>query len=278
MRISELSRFPHPVLAPESGDFVSGEFDIDFEVEEKPTSGELSIEYKITLTQDSISELVTSGDAIVGMFVSCEDTFHRELRPLSWPSGRTDFAPGVLLNRVQLRPLVWLKVDLPSWSPEGMHPEFGTTVSLSRSSILAIGTEQIYSVGLAKLAELESVFELKPSESVQDGFAVDPDSDRIVILVASKLYETICILRQQQGGSAALMNGVFLPAVMELLDILSAGGHDFYARRWHPVFIAKCDRLGIDPSTQPPLLKSAQALLGFPTVKLTQLTVEEGGA
>jgi hypothetical protein len=273
MRITELSRFPHPVLSPGSGDFASGEFDIEFIVDENPTSGALSVDYAVQLTHASIRVLVESGAASVGIFVSCEDTFFRELRALSWPAGRTDFAAGSLLNRVLIRPLVWLTAPLDSWNPADLHHEFNSTINLPEGSVVAIGAEYQYSVGLAKLATLESIFELKPSDVSPAGIKIDPDGDRIQIYADKKTYDAICLLRTQRGGLATVMNGVYLPAVMELLDILRDGSAPYVDRRWHAPFTAKCDALGINlEDRDASVLERAQLLLQSPSGLLVDLT------
>ena len=278
MRISEYSRFPHPVLSDNSRDFASGEFDLTLVVDEKPTTGALSIAHEVVLTEGSIRELVESGKAVVGMFVQCDDTYYRELRRLSWPRGLTDFVPGTLLNRVTIRPLIWLNGNLEGWNPDGVHPEFEPPVSLLDGDVIAIGPEFILSVGQAKLASLESIFELRRSDEVTEGsIRVDPESDRILILAGPSTFETISLLREQQSGLAALLNGVYLPAVMEVLEMLRSGAADYSDRRWYHAFAAKCDANGINPGDAQSFLDSAQRLLDYPAKHLAQLLADAGG-
>lgn len=275
MRITEATRFPHPVLRPNGNDFTSGEFDVHLEVEEKPATGALTFRHEIVLTEPSIAELVTSGRATVGCFVRCSETYYSELRDISWPSGISDFPPGSLLNRVSIRPLIWLKEDLRSWNPETIHPEFAPPVSIEHASVIAVGPEYVISVGMAKFTPMESIFELSAAEDMPDGMIkIDPDSDRIVILVATQLFQTINILRGQATGQSVLINAVYLPAVIELLDILCTDADQFSGRRWFAPFMAKCDAKGIDISAKPSLLESAQVLLGSPARELMRVVAE----
>ncbi len=168
MRVSEETRFPHPVLGSGTGDFTTGSFDMSFTSSEDLKTGALTLEHKITLTEDGVRELIETGRASIGCFLRCPDTYHTELRTLAWPSGRSDFAAGSLLNRVSLRPLVWLNHDLPRWDPGTIHPEFVPPVSLAHGDIIAIGDEHIISVGQAKLAPIESIFELDRSPEVPE--------------------------------------------------------------------------------------------------------------
>ncbi len=272
MRITEATRFPHPVLSQETGDFLSGEFGVAFTAVETPQTGALSLDHEITLTEPAIRDLVLRGEASVGCFVRCNDTYYTELLRLSWPSGRSDFTPGSLLNRVTLRPLIWLEKPLESWDPGTIHVEFEPPVSLACGDVVAVGPERIMSIGQAKLAPLESVFELRKSSLVAEGqISIDPEGDRIGIVVAPSTFEAITLLRGQSRGQPVVMNAVYLPAIMEVLDLLRAGPDQYADYRWKIPFIAKCDARGIELAQGMSILETAQALLDSPARALAQL-------
>lgn len=276
MRITEGTRFPHPVLAATGNDFTSGKFDVNLEVEEKPMTGALRFHHEIVLTEPGIESLVTNGRAAVGCFVRCNDTYYTELRELGWPNGTSDFVPGSLLNRVTIRPLIWLKEDLAEWNSGAIHPEFGSPVSIARSSIIAVGVEKVISVGMAKLTPMESIFELSASDEVPDGLVqINPDADRITVFVNKALFQTINVLRGQNTGRPLLLNAIYLPAVIEVLDALRANPEGYRDRRWYQPFRAKCDAHGIDFSRGESLLTWAQTLLGYPARELARLVAED---
>lgn len=276
MRFSEETRYPHPVLSSGTGDFSAGEFDMDFTVHENPGTGSLTLEHSTTLTENAIRDLVGEGKAAVGCFVKCQDTYYSELLTLAWPEGRTDFEPGKLLNRVSLRPLVWMKCDIPEWDPGTVHPEFEPPVALKHGDIIAIGDEHIISVGQAKLAPVESIFELDSSPDIPEGvLRIDLERDRITILVGEKTHETILLLRGQAQGKPVVMNAVYLPAIMEVLDALRDGGDQYEGFRWYTPFMARCDFKGIDPAAEKSLLESAQLLLDSPAQLLSQIVRED---
>ena len=275
MRFSEETRFPHPVLGLGTGDFSEGRFDADFTPFEHRQSGALTLEHKIILTEPEIRQLVETERAVVGCFVRCADTFFAELRRMSWPEGRSDFAAGKLLNRVSLRPVVWLLEDLPDWDPGTVNQEFAPPISLDQGDIVAVGAETIISVGQAKLRPIESIFELDRSPDVPEGvLRVDVDRDRITILAGPETYDTISLLREQARGRPVVMNAVYLPAVMEVLDALRMSGDGYQDRRWYQTFCAKCDAKGVDLSADLPILESAQKLLDGPAASLASLVAD----
>lgn len=272
MRLSDFTKFPHPVLSPFTGDFLNGEFAVDFNVSENLKTGALSLRHNVVLTHPGIEQLVVSGRAVVGCLVRCSDTYYNELRLLSYPHGDIDFVPGSLLNKVTLRPIVWLSAELKDWSPETLHSEFASPIFMRLGDVVAIGAESEISVGQAKLASIESIFELNRSLEVGEGeIRVDLEGDRISILVAPGVFSVIELLRQREIG--VVMNAVYLPAVMEVLDRLQ-GDNSYSEWRWFVPFMEKCRDKGVVHDLGASILDGAQKLLELPALKLGEIIKE----
>lgn len=276
MRLTNSTKFPHPVLGPFTGDYLTGDFVVEFEVSENRKTGALSLKHEIYLTEPNVEKLVKTGRATVGCIVRCGHTFYNELRTLSFCAGNSDFAPGALLNKVTLRPVIWLTHDLPQWDPGTLHTEFAPPVFLKAGDIIAVGAESEISVGQAKLTPIESIFELNKSSDVNEGeIRVDLDSSRISILVAPGTFAVIDLLRQQASGSPVVMNAVYLPAVMEVLDRLRDDGEAYKERRWYIPFTEKCRANGLVDNLDASILEGAQKLLELPIRSLGDLIKEE---
>ena len=274
MRVSENTRFPHPVLGLDTGDFVVGEFSVEIKVKENRSTEAVTLEHAITLTEPGILALVENNQASVGCIIKCADTFFNDLRQIAWSSGKTDFSPGLLLNRVSLRPIVWLKSDLKEWNPGTIHHEFEPPVSLNNGDIIAVGEELIISVGQAKLAPIESIFDLVKSENIPEGmFEVDTAGHRIALLVNEKMFQTLAQLRLKTDGPEILMSSIYMPAIMEVLDALRNGDQS-YELRWYQPFLAKCDLKGVRIEPNMSILKAAQILLERPVARLSKLMGE----
>ncbi|RMF17375.1 MAG: hypothetical protein D6761_04375 [Candidatus Dadabacteria bacterium] len=272
MRFTDGTSFPHPVLSSTTSDFSDAEFSADLTVAEDMKTGALDVRYSVNVSEPTIAKFLEQGVAALGLFVECLDTFHLELRRISWPVGTTDFAAGKLLNRVSIRPLIWMESSIPNWEPPTIHPEFEMPIAINRGAIIAIGDEFVISVGQAKLAPVESIFELDSSPDVPPGtITVDLERDRITILTDKATHQTILTLRGQASGKELLLNAVYLPVVMEVLDALRDGDQAYRAHRWYNPFMARCDAKGIDPTAQLPLMEAAQKLLDLPAQKLEQI-------
>jgi hypothetical protein len=275
MRFSEETRYPHPVLGLGSGDFTTGGFEVNFQVIEDATTGGLKLEHEITLTEAGIIELVKSGSACVGCFISCLDTFYTDLRMMPWPKGCLDFAPGKLLSRVSIRPIIWMVKSVASWNPGTIHPEFSPPVEINCGDIIAIGDEYIISVGQAKLLAIESIFELVCSPEVDIGkLQVDLTRDKITILASEETHKTILLLREQTDGKPVVLNGIYLPVIMEVLDALRGNLSQYETQRWYSPFMARCDSKGVDPDSSDSILENAEKLLDAPIGSLSRLVNE----
>ena len=95
MKFSDDMRFPHPVLAYETGDYGEGEFAVSFEASEILETGRFTLKYSIELSHSDLAELVMGGKAQeVGIFVRCQDTYFSDLRELGWPSSSSSSGKG----------------------------------------------------------------------------------------------------------------------------------------------------------------------------------------
>lgn len=270
MRISEETRYPHPVLSPGSTDFAHGEFKVRFQCEEALATGRVTLRYWIQLDHPDLAALVQAGVARVGTYVRCQSTYYSSLESMTWPQGEVGFPEGELLDRVYIRPIIWLTRTISDWNPNDVNPEFESPISLNEADIIAIGEEVRLNIGRAKLASVESIFAMRVSDELLPGsIDIDPDGNKVTILAHPEAFRQINALRANNQGRATALAAVYLPAVMELLDRLRSS--DFDNRRWKAPFEAKCDALGVklgDEAATSNRLTDAQKLLNHPIIGL----------
>lgn len=265
MKIDDDSRFPHPVLSRDTGDYLTGEFGVEINVEEIPFPAQVTINYIVTLTEPTLLAAIADDRAGVGLFVTCRDTYFSQLVPLGLAGGRFSFEPGSLIGRVALRPMVWARKVLTGFSLGNCHVEFdGGESILAAGAVLALDDEIIMNVGREKLAQMETIFSLVEAPDLADSMlSLQLDSERIKILAASNIYQRLNTLRGLGTGKPIVLNSVYLPAVMEVLNNMRDGANGNEGRRWHRVFTAKCQHLGIQLES-PDLWQNAQKLLEIP--------------
>lgn len=265
MKLSDRSRFPHPVLWSASGDYIGGHFHVDFEGQESLSTGAVKLTYSSTLEQPAVSRLLASGSAAAGVFVSCLETYYDRLLPINLPSGRLEIAAGLLKGRVVLRPVIWSTAEIALEDSASIHPEFGSdAITLSKGSLIAIADEAVIEVGREKLARIESIFALARNDEVPvNQFALVLDNEKVEICAAQNTYEKIYRLRATGVSQAILLNSVYLPAVMNVLACLQGAENQYEGKRWHSIFTAKLRHLEINVESDD-LLEAAQRLLSSP--------------
>src|SRR5690242_769186 len=99
MKISDEMRFPYPVLSHATNDFLDGEFNVVFEVEERPSDGKLRLSYTCEVTEQQVQELVREDAVRIGLFITCLDTYFNQLSPLVLGKGELTFQGGLLNGR-----------------------------------------------------------------------------------------------------------------------------------------------------------------------------------
>lgn len=269
MKITDDTRFPHPVLSHATDDFGSGEFNFEFDVEERASDGRLRLSYSCDVTEGDLRKMIVGHSARAGLFVTCLETYYNKLSPLTLGQGTLEFQGGLLNGRVVLRPMLWTDKVLADWQSKNVHAEFGAgPLRIGAHKVLGVGDEFVINVGRDKLRPLETIFTLAVSEEIPEGqISLDLETDRIRIVVGKKTQESIILYRGNTIGRAILLNGVYLPAVMEVLRNLALDSQLYQSRRWYRPFVARCQHLSIDIA-DPALLSDAQKLLSNPYARL----------
>jgi hypothetical protein len=272
MKINNDTRFPYPVLSRVTGDYKEGSFSISVFIEETPSSGKLKVGYTVSLQETKLPVEIENRNAVVGISVTCLETYYNQATILDKTNGSLEFAPGLLKGRVSIIPLIWSVNEIKSYSNDKLHDEYeNLSWDFKTGSVLAIGNELIINVGHEKLAPMESIFSLAKNNEVPPGeIKVQADTDNITIHAHPDTYQTINNLRGTKIGQSILLNSIYLPAVMEVLSHLRDGETNFAGKKWYKVFNAKCEHLNIEYKTGN-FLDDAQKLLKSPINKIKSI-------
>jgi hypothetical protein len=271
MKIREITRYPHPILGVDTGDYANGDFKVQFEARES-RSGRVSIAYTVELTEESVWRLVTSGNASIGVYVGCLRTYYNILHPLELKGGDFVIEKGMLLDSVEFLPVIYTISGINNFSSKNLHEEFGNNPwSFQPDDMIAIGEKSRINVGLDKLAPMESIFTFELDEDIPYGQILSSLEDqKIAIRLNKKTMEGINYLRDNKPN--VTINSVFLPVVMEVLSAIGEDKGIYETYDWYRVFTAKCSFLGIELG-KGNLLEDAQKLLASP---LKKLLINEG--
>jgi hypothetical protein len=171
--------------------------------------------------------------------------------------------------------MVWAVKPIESYRPQGAHAEFGKGFDVEPGQILALDEEQIIDVTRPPIASIESIFEIVSSDEVAEGkFDVDTESDRLIVSMGEKTYQLVQGLRETDDVTRdVIMNSLYVPVVMQILDQLARGHEQFEQYRWFHPFRARCEIAGVNID-EPDLLNDAQRLLEQPFASLERLVPE----
>jgi hypothetical protein len=267
VKLSNDMLFAHPVLSPTSTDFEDALFDADFAV----TIGDgdnLDISASLALKCDDLAELLNSGGAGSGFYLICRQTYENRLVEMALGSKQYRFKASDFFGTIHLRPVVWSKQERKQWRSQFLHAEYGGVADFPAAAVLAIGDDQTFSVDRERLKPFESIFSLAAQADLVPGqIAVDTDAEKIIIKVHPQTKESIEGIRNNTIGRNVLLNAVYLPAVMHLLNEVAADPGRCESLPWFRIFQAKCAGAGIDHA-HPDVLRDAQRLLGLPFLKI----------
>lgn len=274
--LSSKTVFPYPVVSPYNEDFsgASIEFLIEADLRHDVTS-QVKLEYRFIVNCPDIVKLIESGHARVGCLMHCMDTFHTRVIQLEHGNSRY-FSVDVdeVFDTVYLQPIVWT-VRSCSWSPEHVNDEFRDAVPFDLPAGSLLGFGQVWRVELNGIGQVsEAIFQLDSSSTFTEGMAeVDVDGDRITIKLGQKTFRQVNLLRGWgDRGLVILMNGLYLPAIMEVLDRMRSG--EEYEYKWYRVFRKRLRELGIDLNDGTSLHEVAQKILDKP-MRNFQIFIEE---
>ncbi len=129
---------------------------------------------------------------------------------------------------------------------------------------MALGEESTISVGREKLAQMDSIFTIAKADNLAAStLSVYLGEQKIKILVAPDIYDTLNRMRDLSAGKPTVLNGVYLPVVMQVLDMLRDGGEAYEGLRWYRIFDAKCAHYQIN-TQDPDIWLDVQKLLQGP--------------
>jgi hypothetical protein len=271
MKINERIRFSHPVLSADTKDFTESIFKVSFEVDEDVVANQLKLKCKTMLDQDEIKELVKEGSAKIGVDIRCADTFYSKIQPIAeYDNTIIQFKPGELSGRVSLRPLIFSCSKLINFSSKSFHKEYKSTkFNLENGSILAWDDESVIQVGRKKLAPMDTIFNIAINDNLKNGeMGVTLEGSKIDIFFNNKTHKHVHTMRGSSGNQAVIINGVYLPAILQVLEYLREGS-EFDNCDWYQVFKAKCDFYNINLESQD-ILANAQLLLKMPYLKIEE--------
>ena len=277
MRFDPGKAWPHPVLRPPSygDDYPHAEFEVEIEVNRIKGSTAIEVVAEFQLSDPDLLRLVGEGAAHYVLLIKASQTHFRDLVKSDSPRITKAFAKGDLSGRTEFTPLLVCTRELSAFRAAGWHPDFaGRTYSIAVGAVLAEDVPKDYWIDTADEAPLGSIFGHRPSTNVPDGrWECQLDTDRIWIVMSNADATRYMAARDRtdrQPDGQYLMNGLYLPALITVLNEVDENADDYRDYRWFAYLDQRLDAVGCKPlgSKTSNRLIDAQMVLEKPFLRM----------
>jgi hypothetical protein len=154
-----------------------------------------------------------------------------------------------------------------------LHSEYSDReITISKRNVLGVSNAVEYLIGSDKQAPWGTIFELAVVQGLEDGrITVDLTGDRVVIGCSDATKKTLDNLRAAPPGQVVMLNGIYLPVLMDLLSAMEADASEHEGKRWYQVIDAKLKSRSIKLDGS--YLGPAQGLLDLPCNLMAKIDV-----
>ena len=280
MKFDPGKAWPHPVLRPPSygDDYPRAEFEVEIDI--KRIEGGIAVELaaEFQLSDPDLLKLVETDAARYALLIRSPRTHFRGLLESPVPTIHRRFTSGDLSGRVELMSFLVCTQRLPDFRSAGWHADFnGLTFNIEAGSVLAEDIQKEYWIDTADEAPLGSIFELVESPDIRDGhWECNLDGQRVGIAMSRADSERYKLARNHANKTAEgqyLMNGLYLPALISVLNTADQDAETYEQYRWFSSLNNRLESVGCVQlgSVNADRLIDAQKVLDYPFLKMPLL-------
>lgn len=224
--------YPHPVLWDKNDDYNTSFFDCNIELLRDVKRIILQTEF--TLKNDELKNLIERGQAEYILHIESPASSYRLISTSASESKRISLADEHLLGKVSLCPFIVAKMDIENFINSDFNADYaGVSFNISKGTILAIGTQQIFKVDKENedLSKVPSIFTVYKSETVDEiPIEIEVNSEKIRIGLNITDYQNYYASVQDKPS---IVNAFLIyPALIFAFERLKDGFSDYSEYRW----------------------------------------------
>ena len=263
----------YPVLRPGGvdRDYPRAEFESELTVERIKGATAVKASATFELSEPKLLALVKEGSAGYVLLVRAVASHHRSAHRSFEPSITSQFRDGELSGRTEVRGLLVAFRNIPGFHTDGWHSDYGGhSFDISAGSVLAEDEPKDYWIDNAEEAAIGSIFEVAEDKGISNGrWRCALHTQKVRLQMSSDDYRRFGIVRKRVNGmpeAAYVMNGMYLPALVYVLQQADIEESSYSSYRWYRSLNARlqecgCEQLG---KSQADRLADAQRLLEEP--------------
>lgn len=271
MKFDDAKSFPHPVLRPRSTDYERVEFQVHVEVVRIEGTTAVRVAAEFTMSDLDLLRLVERKRARYSLVLRCPTTNFRRDLSSSTPHIVQEFSNGILAGQLEITPFCVVASPISAFRAESWNADYdGLEFDLPEGAVLAMDDSVTRWVDTADEGHIGTIFKLVPYEpAVRGQWSCEPTEERVEIRMHPEDYRRFLDAQERVGSSSEgyyRRNGVYLPALLYLLDVLDAEPEEHASKRWYASVETrldnlKCAAIGSESADR---LKDAQAILENP--------------
>lgn len=247
--------FPHPVLRPETDDYLDSSFqaviepNIVIEVDEDNEVQIIEVDLQFFLSNERLAEEIKRGNATFAVDVACPSTLYRNVIHCG-EKEKIHFREKGLYGRVTFLGLIICKEEIKDFHAEDLNSEFGeNTFSLKPGDLLAFAEEEIIYIEFSPLS-FESLVSIQSSDQIdQETYSINLEGDMISIVMGLKFYNAWKIMHEEKSISPFLAMSVYKDCVLVALNHI-ANSNEPDAYRWSRALIKNTKKQGFEIPTR----------------------------
>ncbi len=271
----------YPVLRPQSEDYPEAEFQVAVSVGRIERTTALVVEADFMLSDPDLLRLVEQGSACYALQVRSPKTYYRSAFSTSENHIRQNFPPGLVAGRTEFSPFLVATNHIHDFCAYGWHKDYaGLSFDIATGSVLAVDWPDEHTIDTTEEAPLGSIFELVETSKLSGGmWGIDHAGERIRIELSPQDYARFKAARENvnnQPEAAYIMNSIYLPALIWLLQEGDKDSEELSEKRWFRAVNARLEAKNL------PLLGGnsnrvidSQHLLDYPFEKLPLLIEQD---
>ena len=277
MKFDPGKAWPYPVLRPlsYSDDYPQAEFEVDINIQRVEGSTAVEVSAEFQLSDPSLLRLVKQGKARFAFLVKATKTHCRQMLESNEQHIKHSFTAGELSGRVEFAPFLVCTKSLRGFQADGWHADFaGRTFDIHAGAVLAVDEPKDYWIDTADEAPIGSIFGHKSRADLPDGhWELELLEDHVWIVMSNAnaaQYEAARKRANNQAEGQYLMNGLYLPALLSVLQEVDQDPDQYRDYRWFASLDQRlesvgCQTLGPGNSNR---LVDAQKILDSPFPKM----------
>lgn len=266
--------YPYPVLWNKLDDYNTSKFDCEIKLQREIKKFVLNVEFNLDNKQ--LEEMIEKNLVEYVLHIESPATSYRILEKSAAKTMNIILNDERLLGKISLCPFIVAKQELKDFSNEDWNEDYkGSIFSVSKGTILAIGTQQTFTVDKENedLSTVPSIFTMYKKETAEAmPVEVEVNSDKIQIGLNILDYDRYATTKYDTEDSVNIVNAFLIyPVLVFMFERLKENFEEYVEYRWFKAINKMLDKYSMkldeDFVGSKSSLELSQILMGFPVSK-----------